>query len=299
MRISGRLQSRALREKMLFLTPGLGYLAILFVAPLLYTTAIALTQWNLLRPDLGIRWTGLSNFLALLRDPFTWETLARTLWFVAGSVAIELVFGMVVALALNRDFPGAGIVRSIILIPFIIAPVVVGFTWRFLLNNDFGPLPYLFSALHLRFLVDPPLLANANLVMPMLILVDAWQYAPFVVLVLLAGLKALPHEPYEAALVDGAGPVQQFLHITLPLLRPAILVAIVIRTMTSLRVFDTVFIMTGGGPGSSSEVLSFYGYRMAFQSYQMGLSAAIGLLTLFVALILTVFTLRLSGGQSE
>lgn len=295
MRSSQKLTRRALREEILFLSPGLGYIAVLFVVPLLYSITVSLTQWNLLRPDLGIHWAGFENFLALLRDPFTWQTIGRTLYFVLGSVAIELVFGMIIALALNHEFPGVGVIRSIILIPFIVAPVVVGFTWRFLLNNDFGPLPYLFSSLGLSFLVDPPLLANANLVMPMLILVDAWQYTPFVTLVLLAGLKALPNEPYEAALVDGANAVQQFLRITLPLLRPAILVAIVIRTMTSLRVFDTVFIMTGGGPGSASEVLSYYGYRMAFQSYQMGLSAAIGLLTLLVALILTVFTVRLSG----
>lgn len=298
MHSSQKLRWRALREEILFLSPGLGYIAVLFVVPLLYSITVSLTQWNLLRPDLGIHWAGFENFLALLHDPFTWQTIGRTLYFVLGSVAIELVFGMTIALALNREFPGVGVIRSIILIPFIVAPVVVGFAWRFLLNNDFGPLPYLFSYLGLNFLVDPPLLANANLVMPMLILVDAWQYTPFVTLVLLAGLKALPNEPYEAALVDGANAVQQFLRITLPLLRPAVLVAIVIRAMTSLRVFDTVFIMTGGGPGSASEVLSFYGYRMAFQSYQMGLSAAIGLLTLLVTLILTMFTVRLSG-QNE
>lgn len=291
----GMLRSRRRREEALYLAPGLGYIGILFVAPLLYSVLVAFTQWNLLRPDLGVRWVGLGNFLALLRDPFTWHTVGRTLYFISGSVALELVFGMILALALNHEFPGAGLIRSIILIPFIIAPVVVGFAWRFLLNNDFGPLPHLFSALKLNFLVNPPLLANAGLVMPMLILVDAWEYTPFVTLVLLAGLKALPSEPYEAALVDGANAVQQFIRITLPLLRPAILVALVIRVMTSLRVFDTVFIMTGGGPGSASEVLSFYGYRMAFQSYQMGFSAAVGILTLVVALVLTVVTLRLTG----
>lgn len=297
MNAAQKLPSREFREKILFLAPGLGYIGVLFVFPLLYSLYVSLTQWNLLRPDLGVRWVGVANFVSLLRDPFTWQTVARTAYFVFGSVALELVLGMILALALNREFPGVGVIRSIILIPFIIAPVVVGFTWRFLLNNDFGPLPHLFSALHLNFLVNPPLLSNASLVIPMLIVIDAWQYMPFVTLVLLAGLKALPSEPYEAALVDGASPVQQFFRITLPLLRPALLVAVIIRTMTALRVFDTVFVMTGGGPGSASEVLSFYGYRMAFQSYQMGMSAAIGILTLLIALVLTLFLMR-SGSQS-
>jgi multiple sugar transport system permease protein len=125
---------------------------------------------------------------------------------------------------------------------------------------------------------------------------DAWEFIPFVTLVLLAGLKSLPYEPYEAAYVDGATANQRFFYITLPLLRPSVLVAVVIRTLTSLRVFDIVFIMTGGGPGTSSETLAFYGYRMAFQSYNIGFSSTINMLTFGIAIVFTLIYMKIIGG---
>jgi len=288
-----------LKEKYYYLLPGLIFLSLIFVIPLFYALGITLFKWNLLRPDLGIRFVGFENYIKILSNSFVWETIGRTFYFVIAAVFTELIIGVSVALFLNRDFFGSRIVSSILLIPFMMAPIVVGFAWRFLLNNDFGPLPAFFQKVGLDFLISPPLLANPNLALPVLIIVDIWQFTPFVVLVVLAGLKSLPLEPYEAALIDGATPWQQFWKITIPLLKPSLLVATVIRTLTALRIFDTVMIMTGGGPGSSTEVLSYFGYRLAFQSYEMGKAGTVGFIVMIFALIFTLFYIKTIGVGNE
>ena len=288
-----------LKEKYYYLLPGLIFLSLIFVIPLFYALGITLFKWNLLRPDLGIRFVGFENYIKILSNSFVWETIGRTFYFVIAAVFTELIIGVSVALFLNRDFFGSRIVSSILLIPFMMAPIVVGFAWRFLLNNDFGPLPAFFQKIGLDFLISPPLLANPNLALPVLIIVDIWQFTPFVVLVVLAGLKSLPLEPYEAALIDGATPWQQFWKITIPLLKPSLLVATVIRTLTALRIFDTVMIMTGGGPGSSTEVLSYFGYRLAFQSYEMGKAGTVGFIVMIFALIFTLFYIKTIGVGNE
>ncbi len=279
-----------------YVLPALVFIVVIFMIPLTYTVVMSFLRWNLLRPDLGIRAAGFSNYERLFTDSFTLETIGRTFYFVVGSVLLELLVGLSIALALDTEFKGWKIVQSILLVPFMIAPVVVGFVWRFILNNDYGPVIHFLKQIGLSGLTDKPLLSNPSMAMPVLILADAWEFTPFVVLVLLAGLKSIPYEPYEAAFVDGAGSIQRFLYITLPLLRSSMLVAVVIRTLTSLRVFDIVFIMTGGGPGTSTETLAFYGYRIAFQSYNIGFSSAINMLTFGIAIIFTIFYMRVIGG---
>ena len=288
-----------LKEKYYYLFPGLIFLSLIFVIPLFYALGITFFKWNLLRPDLGIRFVGFGNYIKILSNSFVWETIGRTFYFVIAAVFTELIIGVSVALFLNRDFFGSRILSSILLIPFMMAPIVVGFTWRFLLDNNFGPLPAFFQKAGLGFLISPPLLANPNLVLPVLIIVDIWQFTPFVVLVVLAGLKSLPLEPYEAALIDGATPWQQLWKITIPLLKPSLLVAMIIRTLTALRIFDTVMIMTGGGPGSSTEVLSYFGYRLAFQSYEMGKAGTVGFIVMIFALIFTLFYIKTIGVGNE
>jgi multiple sugar transport system permease protein len=279
-----------------YVLPALVFIVVIFMIPLTYTVVMSFLRWNLLRPDLGIRAAGFSNYERLFTDSFTLETIGRTFYFVVGSVLLELLVGLSIALALDTEFKGWKIVQSILLVPFMIAPVVVGFVWRFILNNDYGPVIHFLKQIGLSGLTDKPLLSNPSMAMPVLILADAWEFTPFVVLVLLAGLKSIPYEPYEAAFVDGAGSIQRFLYITLPLLRSSMLVAVVIRTLTSLRVFDIVFIMTGGGPGTSTETLAFYGYRIAFQSYNIGFSSAINMLTFGIAIIFTILYMRVIGG---
>lgn len=283
-------------KRALYILPALIFIILIFLIPLVYTVSMSFLRWNLLRPDLGIRFIGVSNYERLFTDEFTLYTVGRTFYFVIGAVVVELLAGLCIALALNTEFKGWKVVQSILLIPFMIAPVVVGFVWRFILNNDYGPIIHFIKQIGLDGLVSQPLLSNPNAVIPVLIMADAWEFIPFVTLVLLAGLKSLPYEPYEAAYVDGATAIQRFFYITLPLLRPSVLVAVVIRTLTSLRVFDIVFIMTGGGPGTSSETLAFYGYRMAFQSYNIGFSSTINMLTFGIAIVFTLIYMKIIGG---
>lgn len=279
--------------------PGLVYLGIVFAIPLIYAIGITFFNWNLLRPDIGIKFVGLKNYTDILTDVQTWNTIGRTLYFVIGAVGIELILGTAIALLLNRDFPGTDIISSVVLAPFMMAPIVVGFVWRFLLNRTNGPLVHLFSSLGLDFLTSPPIFANRDLVIPAIITMDVWQFTPFVILVVLAGLKSLSTQYYEAAEVDGASRWQKFWYITLPLLKPTLLVAAVIRTLTALRIFDTIMVTTQGGPGSSSEVLSFFAYRLGFESYEMGSAGTVGIIILALALIFTVFYIKFVGVESE
>lgn len=288
-----------LKEKYYYLLPGLIFLSLIFVIPLFYALGITFFKWSLLRPDLGIKFIGFENYFKILSNSFVWKIIGHTFYFVIAAVFIELIIGTNIAIFLNKEFFGSKIISSILLIPFMMAPIVVGFAWRFLLDNNFGPLPAFFGKVGLDFLISPPLLANPTLVLPILIVVDVWQFTPFVTLVILAGLKSLPLEPYEAALIDGATPWQQFWKITIPLLKPSLLVAMIIRTLTALRIFDTIMIMTGGGPGSASEVLSYYGYRLAFQSYEMGEAGTVGIIVMIFALIFTLFYIKIIGVENE
>jgi multiple sugar transport system permease protein len=264
----------------LTLTPALALLGGIFVAALAYTVGLSLSSWLLLRPELPRAFVGLGNFQDLATDPRLWTALRNTLTFALPAVALEFLAGLALALLLQREPRGAAFFKSVLLIPLMVAPVVTGFTWAFMLHLDFGPVPELFRALGLARLGATPILASRALVMPALILVDAWITTPFMMLVLLAGLQAIPPEPYEAAAVDGASALQRFLLITLPLLRPAILVALLIRTINAVNFFDVAFIMTGGGPGTASEVLALFNYRVTFGDFDLGYGAAVSLFVL-------------------
>jgi multiple sugar transport system permease protein len=283
-----------------YLLPSLLFVIIIFLIPLIYATFTSFTKWSLLRPDLGIRFIGLRNYVNLFTDSFTWYSLKVTLLFVAGAVSIEIVLGLAFALALNTEFFGWKIVQSLYLMPFIIAPVVVGFIWKFILDNNFGLVPYIIKFMGLGKTVEHfPLLANPKTALLMLIIADIWEFTPVVMLILLAGLKSLPSEPYEAATIDGATPFKKFIYITVPLLRPSILVAAVLRTLTCLQVFDLIYIMTGGGPGRLTETLSFFAYSQAFISYDIGLSSAANMFILFIAMIFTIIYMRVIGVEVE
>jgi multiple sugar transport system permease protein len=280
-----------------YLLPVMLFIILIFLIPLIYSLGTSFTRWLLLRPDLGVKFIGLTNYIRLFKDIFTWQTLGRTFYFVFGAVSIETIVGFILALTLNTEFKGWKVVQSIILVPFMMAPIVVGFTWKFILDDNFGLIPYMLKAIGLGNITkDVPLLANPKMAMPMIIIADAWEYIPVVTLIILAGLKSLPIELYEAANVDGATSFQKFKYITLPMLRPVILVAVVMRTLTSLQVFDSIYVMTGGGPGSATETLSFYTYREAFISYDIGFSSALNVLIILLAMIFTIIYMKIIRG---
>lgn len=277
----------------LLILPAFIFLFIMLAYPLIYAARLSLSSWNMIRPDLPRRFVGLANYLQFFKDKALLHAIFITLYFASFSIALEMLLGLGIALLLQNPIKGMPVFRSLFLIPLMTAPVVTGFIWVLILNPEFGSVPRILAFFGLRFLIDFPVLANIKLIMPMIVVIDAWTSTPFVILVLLAGLQSLPLSPYEASMIDGASNLQQFFYITLPLLRPFILVALLIRTINVLRYFDVIFVLTGGGPGTASEVLALYNYRVSFVNYQMGYGAAVSFLLLLLAVAISTTLIKL------
>ena len=239
----------------------------------------------------AVRWS-LANFARLASDGFFLSALAHTFIYAAVALTFEFLLGLGLAFLLDRPLRGRTLFRSALLIPMMLPPVVVGVVWRLMLNADFGAVNGTLKGAGVNTealtWTASPLLAFASV-----IAVDIWQWTPFMFLVLLAGLQAIPQEPYEAALIDGSSAWQTFRHVTIPLLKPAILIALLLRTMDLMRVFDQIFILTEGGPGFSTETVSLYIYRTAFRFADFGYAAAMSFVLLLLTNIVSVGYIRL------
>lgn len=277
-----------------FLAPMLAVLALVALWPLLQTIWYGFT--NAALGGGTARFVGISNFASLLGDPQWWHSVANTLIFVAFSVSIEAALGTVIALALNRRFPGSGLVRAAVIVPWAVPTVVSAKLWAWMLNDVFGIVNAVLVDLGL--LARPVAwIASPHTALLSVVLVDVWKTTPFVALLLLAGLQMIPTAVYEAARIDGAGPVQVFFSITLPLLRPAFLVALIFRTLDALRVFDIIYVMAGDNPASMSMSVFARQQLVEFQDVGYG-SAAASLLFLIVAIV-TVIYVRAGGLWQE
>ena len=268
---------RELLLRFLFIAPAVAVLLALSIYPLIYSVTISLQR----ETPSGLIW-GLENFKRLVTDNFFWTAMAHTFVYAVAALACEFLLGLGLALLLNAQIRGRSFFRASLLLPMMLPPVVVGVVWRLMLNPNFGAV----NGTLKRFGIGTESLtwtASPKLAMLSVIAVDVWQWTPFVFLVLLAGLQAIPQEPYEAALIDGSSRWQTFWHVTLPLLKPAILIVLLLRTMDLLRVFDQIFILTEGGPGFATETISLYIYRTAFRFFDFGYAAAMS----FVLLALT------------
>jgi multiple sugar transport system permease protein len=261
----------------LLLAPTLLVLLSLSIYPLIYAVRVSLQSGR----GEQARWST-ENFARLFSDSFFLSALAHTFVYAAAALTLEFLLGLGLAVLLNERMRGRGIFRAALLVPMMLPPVVVGVVWRLMLNPNFGAINGTLKS----FGVNTDSLtwtASPRLALLSVIAVDVWQWTPFVFLILLAGLQAIPEEPYEAALMDGSSAWQTFRHITLPLLKPAILIVLLLRTMDLLRVFDQIFILTEGGPGFATETISLYIYRAAFRFGDFGYAAAMS----FVLLLLT------------
>jgi len=270
-----------MREKWLpwaLIAPTALFALAMTVVPLGYSLLTSLREFPLGRTPTFV---GLQNYRVLLHDGNFLGSLGTTLWFAVAATLIEFVLGLSLALLLKDEFSFQGIIRSSLIIPMVIAPVVVGIIWRLLYNADVGLFSFIVQALTGRNL---SVLSNPTLALPALILVDVWEWTPFMFLILLAGIQSLPQEPFEAARVDGATPWNVFLHLTLPMLRPVIVVAVLIRGLDAFTVFDQVFVMTQGGPGTSTEVATLMIYKTAFRFSQVGYGAAMAMALLFLVM---------------
>lgn len=265
-----------------FPAPALLVLIALAGGPMLFNVYLSLHDWFV---SGDFRFVGLGNFQRLLlEDEVFRRSVARTVYLTALAVTAQVGLGLAIALLLHREFRARGVVRSLFVLPMVTTPVAVGMVWALLFNTSLGPLNYILVTLGL-----PAVgwLSDVNVVIPALALVDTWQYTPFVVVILLAGLASLPVEPFESARIDGANSVQTFWYLTLPLLRPAIMVAVLFRVIDSLKNFDVIYVMTQGGPGRASETINLYNFRVGFEFFHLGYAAA-------VALVLTLLVLGAS-----
>ena len=273
-----------------FLAPTILVFLVITIFPLIYSITLSLHSWRLGSPQ-DWRFVGLGNYRqAFTIDPYFWTIARVSAIYISVSVVAQLLIGLGVALLLNREFFGIGLLRTMFLLPTMMTPVVVGVTWRIMYNPDLG-----FINQILRYVGQDAVnwLGSASIALWAVIAVEVWQWTPFIALIILAGLRSLPVDPFEAALIDGASSWQMFVHIVLPLIKPFLMVALLVRTMDAFKAYDLVFILTEGGPGLSTELLSFYAYRTGFNFFQMGYAAALALVLLFAAVFVSQTILRI------
>ncbi len=278
---------------LLMLAPTALVLLLVVGYPLVSSFWLSLFRVNLANPEQGQPFVGLGNYLHALAQPDFWYAIQRTIYFTVGSVGIELVLGLLFAVLLNERFRGNLGARVAMIFPWALLTVSNGVLWAWMLNPTYGVVNTLLIRLGV---LDAPKawLSDTFWTMNVIILADVWKTVPNMTLLLLAGLQPIPHELYEAAEVDGASRWQKFRQVTLPLLRPVILVAVALRTIGAFRVFDIIYVLTGnGGPANSTKVISFYNYDQAFHYLYFGYGAAISWLITACMLLLIIIYLRL------
>lgn len=256
----------------MLVAPSLMVIGAVVFLPLLYSLYVSLTSFSL--RSAGATLVGLRNYQALFADQRFAASAARTIGFVACSVTAEMIVGLGLALLMHQLARGRGLFRAAVLVPWAIPTVVSGLTWRWMFNDRIGAVN---AALTAAGLIQVPLawLARPATAWAAIIVAEVWKTAPFVALIILAGLQMIPSELYEAATIDGAGRWRRFRHVTLPLLWPTLFLALLFRTIDALRVFDLVAVMTGGGPAGSTEVLSLYAHKVLFAHLDFGYGSAL------------------------
>lgn len=266
-----------------FVAPAAAVMGVALLWPLLYSVWLSFHEWKLGMPVDAAEFTGLQNYRILLSDPDTLESFRVTLIFAFAVVALEVALGVGLALALERPIRGMSALRTVFIMPMMIAPIVVGLVWRYLYDQQFGPLAQMFRAFGFD---SPPWLTSPSWALPSVIIADVWQWTPFIFILTLAALQGLPASVMEAARMDGANARQTILFIKLPLILPVIVVAALLRLIDAFKVLEVIFIMTEGGPGLATEILSMRIYKTAFEFQQLGRASALSnMLLLLVAVI--------------
>ena len=283
-------------EPVFYIGPAFLVLAVILIYPLGYSLWLSLHEWMLRTFRQGIPWVGLKNYLALLSNTEFLNSLQITFTFMFFAISLEFILGMGLALLLDHDLRGKTFFRSMILLPMMCTNVVIGLTFRLLLNYQYGFVNFILTGIGL-----PPIewLSNPAWAMRAVVLVDVWNTTSFVALLLLAGLQSLPDEPYEAARIDGASGWQTFLYLTLPLLRNTILVVLLWRVIDTFRIFDVIYLLTAGGPARATETVSIYIYRYGFQSFNLGFASAVSYIMILIMLLVAGVLARIIGRMDE
>jgi multiple sugar transport system permease protein len=281
-----RRSARLRWEAVGFLSPALVVLAAVTLYPIVCVLWLSLHRLSLVGGGRGF--IGWENYARLLHDSRFWNALGNTAYFTGVSVTLEIVLGLGVAVLLHRAFPGKGLMRAILLIPWAVPTVVSARMWEWMYNADYGVFNFLLGT-KINWLGSPAWALHAAIVM------DVWKTLPFVAILLTAGLTEISPELIQAARVDGASPWMVFRRVTLPLLRPLIVVVLIFRTIDAFRVFDAIYVLTGGGPANSTETLSIYAYKVLFQTLQFGYGSTLSVAVFLCVGLITLGYVRFMG----
>jgi multiple sugar transport system permease protein len=274
---------------LLLLLPTLLVIVAVLIYPIAYGLYLSFFNYQMtLSPERTLVW--LANYGKLFRNPDFVNSLQVTAQFTGITVISELVIGLGIALLLTLEFPARALFRALVLLPLMVPPLVSGLLWRLMYDHELGVLSYFVRVLG----GEPPVfLGDPRIALFAVSATEIWRATPFMVLVLLAALQSVPHDLHEAAQIDGAGAFDRFRSVTLPLILPVVLIALLFRTVDVLRTFDLVYLLTQGGPGTTTEVLSMFIYRYGFQSFDMGLTSAASMILFALTLLVCVVYLRL------
>jgi len=278
--------------RILFPLPALLFIVVMMLFPVLYTLFLSFTNWNL-TSGMPLRLVGLRSYARVFAEPRFLAAVGRTFTFTLMAVAVETVLGVAVALVLNREFLGKGLVKLLLLLPLVATPVAVGIVFNLFYDPTIGLANWLLALLGLP---KSAWVSDAATVLTSLAIVDIWQWTPMIALIVLAGLAGLSVEPYESAKVDGASAAQILWRITLPMVMPTILAAVILRTIDALKTFDIIFAMTGGGPGYASETLNVLGFKYSFEYFKMGQSSVMLVVLFAIVLACSLGIMRLRSG---
>ncbi len=278
-----------------FIIPALVAILAVIIFPWVFTLWMSLNDWQI---GMKSSFAGLSNFVMLATNERFLTTIPRTLYFTSLAVILPVILGVFAAEVFHQRFPLRGLLRGIYIMPMMATPVAIALVWAMMFHPQLGVLNYLLSLVGL-----PPQLwvYSPDTVIPSLVLVEVWEWTPLVMLIVLGGLAALPTEPYESALIDGASQWEMFRYITLPLIMPFLMMAVILRTIDAVKSFDIIYVITQGGPGTASETINLYLYLQAFSFFQIGHASAVVIVffvfILALALILLVVRERLRWNQ--
>ena len=275
--------------RVLFPLPAAAFVVVMMLFPVVYTLFLSTTNWNL-TTGAPLRLVGLASYARILAEPRFLNAVGRTFLFTVLAVSVETVLGVGLALLFNRQFRGKGFLKLFLLLPLVATPVAIGIAWNLFYDPTIGLANFVLRRLGLP---ASAWISSAGSVIPSLVLVDVWQWTPMIALIVLAGLAGLSAEPYESARVDGASDPQIFLRITLPMVLPTVLTALILRSIDALKTFDIIFAMTGGGPGYASETLNILGFKYSFEYFRMGQSSVILVFLFLIVLAWSIGIMRL------
>lgn len=275
--------------KWFFTMPAVIFVGLMMVMPVGYTLWLSFHEWSMSNTQAPV-WVAVQNYAELFKDKLFIKSLWLMFYFTIVAVLAETVIGVMLALLMNKHFVGKGIVKTLFLLPMVATPVAVGLVWVLIYEPNIGVANEFLKAFGIA---PQEWLASSKLVMPSLIFIDVWEWTPMIALIVLAGLTSLPKDPFEAATIDGANTFQVFWNITLPLLKPTLYSAVLLRMIDALKTFDIIYATTQGGPGTSSQTMNIYGYVLGFQYFKIGQASALLMVFFMIVLSISIFTILL------